>query len=263
MKKVILITGAGSGIGRDAAYALMRRGHKVIASTHTDEQAQALKKGIDRWGLGMEVIKLDITLESDREKIRDYDLDVLINNAGIGESGSLAEIPMDRLRQNFEVNVFSTIALTQIALQRMIEKNNGTVLVVSSIAGRIPSAFISPYSMTKFALSGGIAALREEVGRVAPRVHVSLIEPGAYATGFNERMLAKKYEWMGERSYFYKLIPALKKEDDSWFERLEVNSTASIVRKIVQASESSHPHLRYVAPFYQGLGVALMRIFGV
>lgn len=115
--------------------------------------------------------------------------------------------------------------------------------------------------MTKFALSGGIPAMREEIHRVAPNVHITLVEPGAYATGFNQRMLAKKYEWMKEDSYFFKIIEMLKKEDIKRFALLEEKSIESIVRKIVKAVESSKPRLRYVSPWYQGFGIFLLRLF--
>lgn len=262
MKKTILITGAGSGIGKDTALVLAKRGHTVIATTETDAQSASLKQQISNRYSNLEVWKLDITNKDDREKLGRYDLDVLINNAGIGETGSLSEIPVERIRHNFEVNVFSTIELTQIVLKKMVAKGTGTVLFISSLAGRLPSPFLNPYSMTKFALSGGVAALRQEMHRIAKNVHISIIEPGAYATGFNQKMLAKKYEWMDHNSYFYKIIPELKKEERNHFQLLEEESTHTIVMKIVKASEASKPHLRYVAPWYQGFGIFLFRLFG-
>ena len=115
--------------------------------------------------------------------------------------------------------------------------------------------------MTKFALSGGMAALREELHRVAPNVHVSLIEPGAYATGFNQKMFATKYEWMGKDSYFHAIIPKLKKEDER-FKLVEEKSVAGIVAKVVLAAEAKKPRLRYVAPAYQALYVRVLRMLG-
>lgn len=260
-KKNILITGAGSGIGKEAAFTLSRRGHHVIATARSDESVAQLQKEASDQNLDIKAFKLDITSASDRQKITEYDLDVLINNAGAGQTGSLAEIPMERVRMNFEVNVFSPIEITQVALKGMMKKGKGTVIFVSSLAGRTPMPFLNPYSMTKFALSGGVAALRDEIHRVAKNVHVSLIEPGAYATGFNAKMFETKYEWMDENSYFHKIIPQLKKLENG-IGLLETKSTAGIVKKIVKACESSRPCLRYVAPWYQGLGIYLMRLIG-
>lgn len=262
MKKTILITGASSGFGKDAALALAQRGHRLIATTHSEKQAQEMAALTSQKKLDIKVFKLDITLESDRVKILDYDLDVLINNAGTGESGSLAEIAIDKIRDNFETNVFSSIALSQLALKNMIKKDSGTIIFVSSLAGRVTMPFLGPYAMTKFALSSGAEAMRSEIYKLSKNVHVSLIEPGAYHTGFNQENIAKKYQWMDENSYFYKMIDQLKKEENRYFDMMEIKSTKSIVNKFIQASEASKPRLRYSAPWWQYLGVQLMRIFG-
>ncbi len=102
MKKTILITGAGSGIGKDTAFTLAKRGHNVIATTETEEQSAALQKEAALNKTNITVFKLDITNAADRLKIEEHNLDVLISNAGIAESGSLAEIDMQRVRHNFE-----------------------------------------------------------------------------------------------------------------------------------------------------------------
>lgn len=263
MKKTILITGAGSGIGLDTALALAARQHRVIATTIDEAQAQALKAMALTKGLPLEVFKLDITSTQDREKILSLELDVLINNAGVGESGSLAEVDIDRIRHVFEVNLFGTLALTQLALRGMIQRQRGTVLLVSSIAGRIPMPFLMPYSMSKFALSAAGAGLRAELQQLRCGVHVALIEPGAIHTGFNQAMTESKYAWMGKQSYFASHVARLKAEEKRTFQFLEAKTTQSIVSQIVRAAEANKPKLRYVAPWIQGFGVRLARIFGV
>ena len=263
MAKTILITGAGTGIGRDAAFALAARGHQVIATTLDDGQAGQLRDACAAQGVVMQVWVLDITDAAQRERIRPLALDVLINNAGIGESGSLAEIDMDRVRRNFEVNVFSTLALTQVALAGMIPRKSGTVLLVSSLAGRLPMPFLLPYSMTKFALSAAGAGLRAELDELHCNVHVALIEPGAIHTGFNQAMTERKYAWMGPDSYFHSQLERLKARERKTFAFLEARSTRGIVAQIVKAAEASRPRLRYVSPWAQGLAVRLARIFGV
>jgi len=263
MTKTILITGAGSGIGRDAAFALAQRGHRVLASTQTLAQADALRAEASTRGVALEVCKLDITDAADRAQVLDWPVDVLINNAGMGESGSLAEVDMARIRQVFEVNVFGTLALTQLALRGMIARRTGTVLFVSSIAGRLPMPFLMPYSMTKFALSAAAAGLREEMDQLGKGVQIAVIEPGAIHTGFNQQMTERKYAWMDEKSYFYGQADAMKAKEKRTFAFLEARSTRSIVAKMVQASEAARPRLRYVAPWAQGVMVRLARIFGV
>jgi short-subunit dehydrogenase len=262
MKKTILISGAGTGIGKDTSLALARRGHNVIATTETEEQCLLFQKEVKSANIDLTIFKLDITNENDRRKIENYDLDVLINNAGIGESGSLAEIDINLLRHNFEVNVFSSFALSQLALKKMFNREQGTILFISSLAGRVTMPFLAPYCMTKFAISSGAEALRSEIHKVHKNIHVSLIEPGAYHTGFNQKNIAKKYEWMTERSVFYPLIPQLKIAEERQFKITESKTTSDIVRKIVKAAEAKRPKLRYSAPWWQALGVQLLRMFG-
>jgi short-subunit dehydrogenase len=262
MKKAILITGAGTGIGRDAAFALAQRGHRVIATTLDAAQVETLRGAAQARGLALEVMKLDICLAADREQLLALELDVLINNAGIGDSGSLAEVDVARIRQVFEVNVFATLELTQLALRGMIARQSGTVLFVSSIAGRVPMPFLMPYSMSKFALSAAGAGLRAEMDQLGRNVQVSLIEPGAIHTGFNQAMTARKFEWMDASSYFGAQAAAIRAREARVFRLLEARSTDSIVRQIVRAAEARRPRLRYVAPWIQGALVRLARIFG-
>ena len=264
--KTILVTGAGSGIGRDASLALASRGHHVIATTQDEAQANALRAQVAPLlaaGQRIDVVKLDITSAADRQQVLALELDVLINNAGVGESGSLAEVDVDRIRQVFEVNVFATLELTQLVLRGMIQRRRGTVLLVSSIAGRIPMPFLMPYGMSKFALSAAGAGLRAELDQLRCNVHVALIEPGAIHTGFNQAMTARKYTWMGERSYFAPQVAAMQQQEARTFRLLEAKDTRSIVAQIVKAAEAQRPRLRYVAPWLQGLGVRLARVWGV
>lgn len=262
MKKLILITGAGTGIGRDAAYELAARGHHVVAATYTQEQADALREESTAKGCPLQTLKLDITNASDREQVLELKPDVLINNAAIGESGSLAEVDVARIRTTFEVNVFATLELTQLALRSMIARQSGTVIFISSIAGRIPMPFLMPYSMTKFALSAAAAGLREEMDQLGRNVQIAVVEPGAIHTGFNQSMTDRKYTWM-QNSYFSEQAGKMKKQEARVFGLLEAKSTKSVVAKIVRASEARRPRLRYVAPWIQGVGVRLARIFGV
>ncbi|MFZ4481711.1 MAG: SDR family NAD(P)-dependent oxidoreductase [Rhodoferax sp.] len=262
MTKTILITGAGTGIGRDSAFALAARGHRVIATTFDEAQAEALRVECQTRQQKLEVVKLDITSAADRDKVLPLALDVLINNAGVGDSGSLAEVDLERVRRVFEVNLFATLALTQLALRGMIARERGTVLFVSSIAGRVPVPFLMPYSMSKFALSAAGAGLRAEMDQLGKNVQVALIEPGAFHTGFNQSMTERKYEWMQQRSYFSEVSAKMKRKEAREFTLIEARSTGAIVAQIVRAAEADRPKLRYVAPWIQGAAVRLARIFG-
>jgi short-subunit dehydrogenase len=258
-RRRVLITGAGSGIGRDTALRLAKRGHTVYATTHSDEQAEALKS---IGASGIEAFKLDITSDTDRSRASGLSIDVLVNNAAVGQSGSLVDVPIERVRQTFETNLFATLTLTQMILAGMIERRRGTVIFVSSLVGRVPAPFLMPYSMTKFALSAAAAGLREELAELDCGVRCSVVEPGAYHTGFNQRMAASKYEWMGAQSFFRDRIPALKVRERRLLALLELRSTRSIVRRIVKVTEAEKPRLRYSAPWWQALGVRVIRMAG-
>lgn len=256
--KRALITGSGSGIGRDAVRELADRGHRVYATTHTQAQATSWKAERP----DVDAFKLDITDPADRAHVADLPIDVLVNNAAIGELGSLAEVPLERIRATFETNLFATLALTQVVLKGMIARGSGTVIFISSLAGRIPVPFLMPYAMTKHALSAAAGALRQEMAQLDRGVRVAVIEPGAFHTGFNQKMAATKYQWMRDGSYFEAQLPQIKAQEQRALAMLELRSTRAIVRKIVRAVEAEKPKARYVAPWWQGLGVRVMRMSG-
>jgi len=193
MSKTVLITGAGSGFGKGASLALAARGHHVIATTETEAQAAALRAEAPQ----LTVEKLDITTD-DVQKAAAWEIDVLINNAGFGQTGPLADVPLDVVRRVFEVNVFGTMAMTQAVLPQMVRRGAGRVVIVSSIAGVVSGPAFGPYSMSKFALESMGKAMRGELG--GQGIDVTLLNPGPYLTGFNDRMADSMWEWFNDDS---------------------------------------------------------------
>ena len=191
--KTVLITGAGTGFGRGAALALAARGHHVIATTETEEQAVALRAEAPQ----LQVEKVDITT-NDVNKVKDWNVDVLINNAGFGQTGPLADVPEAIVRKVFDVNVFGTLRMTQATLPQMVKRGTGRVIIVSSIAGVLAGPAFGPYSMSKFALEAMGKTLRGEL--FAQGIDVCLLNPGPYLTGFNDRMAASMWDWFGDDS---------------------------------------------------------------
>jgi NAD(P)-dependent dehydrogenase (short-subunit alcohol dehydrogenase family) len=191
--KTVLITGAGTGFGRGAALALAARGHHVIATTETDEQAAALRAEAPQ----LQVEKIDITTD-DVNKVKDWNVDVLINNAGFGQTGPLADVPEAIVRKVFDVNVFGTLRMTQATLPQMVKRGTGRVIIVSSIAGVLAGPAFGPYSMSKFALEAMGKTLRGEL--FAQGIDVCLLNPGPYLTGFNDRMADSMWDWFGDDS---------------------------------------------------------------
>jgi len=191
--KTVLITGAGTGFGRGAALALAARGHHVIATTETEEQAVAHRAEAPQ----LQVEKVDITTD-DVKKVAQWNVDVLINNAGFGQTGPLADVPEAIVRKVFDVNVFGTLRITQATLPQMVKRGTGRVIIVSSIAGVLAGPAFGPYSMSKFALEAMGKTLRGEL--FGQGIDVCLLNPGPYLTGFNDRMADSMWDWFGDDS---------------------------------------------------------------
>jgi len=194
MGERVMITGAGSGFGKGAALALAARGHEVLATTETEEQAAALRAEAP----ALRVEKVDITDPADVARVRDWEIDVLINNAGMGATGPMADVPMEVVRRVFEVNVFGTLAVSQAVIPGMIQRGRGRIVIVSSIAGVAVAPTFGPYSMTKHALEAMGRAMRAELAGFG--IDVTLLNPGPYQTGFNDRMADSMWDWFGDDS---------------------------------------------------------------
>ncbi|MBD7911608.1 MULTISPECIES: SDR family NAD(P)-dependent oxidoreductase [Clostridium] len=251
MKK-ILITGCGSGLGREAAVALANRGHYVYATTHTEEQANELNIISEKYNLPLESFKLDVLSKDDRMKATNIRVDVLINNAAIGSSGSVAEIDINNYKDTFETNVFCPIELTQLVLKQMLTRKEGRIIFLSSLAGLSPIPFLSPYCATKFALEAIAPSLNEELKELkGVNIPVILIEPGSFPTGFNQKIIGKQFNWMKMNSYFSNNIKSLKKKQYAYFKLTECSDIDSIIDKYIKAVEDKYPKKRYTAPHNQ------------
>ncbi len=187
--KTVLITGAGSGFGRGAAIALAARGHHVIAAVYDAQQQTELSGAHPE----LTVVVLDITDPDAVAMVDQWDIDVLLNNAGLGQTGPLSRIPLESVRRVFEVNVFGTLAITQRVARQMKARRSGRILIVSSVAGLLAGPGSGPYSMTKHALQAMGSALRAELAPLG--IDVALINPGPFATGFNDRMANDPGPW--------------------------------------------------------------------
>ena len=260
----VLITGTGSGLGKCAALELARRGHKVFATVQFENQVEKLKNEAKKNNLDLTVFKLDIRSKKDRESILNYDFDIIINNAGIGDSGSVSEINIDRFKDVFETNVFSAIEITQIALKKFIENKYGKVIFISSLFGKVSSPFLSPYCSSKFAIEALAYSLRKEMKTLdGVNIQVAIIEPGAYATGFNQKNISKKFDWMQKKSYFKYKLEDIKLKEEKFFKFTEKKRFTSIINKYIKVVEAKNLKKRYSAPMLQSILVKFAQIFGV
>jgi short-subunit dehydrogenase len=193
MTKRILVTGAGSGFGKGTAIELARRGHSVIAGVQISPQKTELMKAAENAGIQLQVVQLDITNEADRRAAFGNEVDVLVNNAGIMETGPVAEMPMENVRRNFETNVFGTLALTQGFVQQMVKRGSGKIVMVTSMGGLITVPFAAVYTATKHALEGLTEGLKAELAGTG--VEICTANPGVFGTGFNDRGAETMMQW--------------------------------------------------------------------
>ena len=124
--KTILMTGARSGIAADVIKKIKTKNYKIYVAVHTDTQCKRIKK-ISKNDKNIYCIKLDVTDKEDIKKLNKIDVDILISFAAIGNGGSISEIKMDKVRENFEVNVFSNFEIVQIVIKNMIKKDSGKI----------------------------------------------------------------------------------------------------------------------------------------
>lgn len=183
----VLITGAFSGIGYNTGLYFLKHNHKVILTVHNEKELKLLKEKVKDLK-NIECYKLDITNSEDRKKITDLDVDILINNASIGIGGNLLNISSDKIKEIFNVNVFSTLELSRLFLGHLIaNKKQGQVIFISSLAGNFPITNMGAYCMTKTCIIMMSKILKKEL-RKFKNIKIKVIEPGIYNTGFNEVM---------------------------------------------------------------------------
>ena len=151
MKKV-LITGAGTGLGHRTAMQLAEKGFEVIAAVEIYAQVQPLKREAAARGISLQVEKLDVTVEGDRKKALTWGVEILVNNAGVLEGGSVVDVPALNVRHEFEVNVIGPLLLTQGIAKQMVKRGKGRIVWVSSREGINVNPFTGIYSASKHAL---------------------------------------------------------------------------------------------------------------
>jgi uncharacterized protein len=188
--KVVIITGASSGIGRAVARLAASKGYRLALNARREDRLREVASRIQADGGEAIVVPGDIALAEVQQRLVEETanhfgrIDVLVNNAGFPlPSGFIASEPED-LRRQWDVNVTTLATLTRLALP-YLEKNRGVVVNIGSILGHFPVPGMGNYAPTKIAVAALTRALRLELG--ARGVRVCLVEPGPVATEFNER----------------------------------------------------------------------------
>lgn len=248
-RRVALVTGASSGIGKATAQALAKDGFIVYTAARRVEMMDDLKQ------LGCLPIKMDVTREEDLIAVvdqinRDHGgVDILVNNAGLSLYGSVEEAPFEKGRYQFDVNFFGQARLTQLVLPHMREQKWGKIVNVSSGEGKVHAPLAAWYVASKFALEGFSDCLRAETAQF--NIDVIIIEPGAIDTPITGGFIDPLLEYSGDGPY---ATIAHKMAD--WFRNMSTErGTASppslMGDTIRQAIKASRPKTRYAA----GVGV--------
>lgn len=255
MKK-ILITGARSGMIYPVIQRL-KRNYFIYVTVHTDSEVKYIKNLYKENNI--ECIKLDIT--KDLDKLNKLDIDILVCNAAIAESGSLFEIPLEKVKENYNVNVFSNLDLIQKVSKKMIKKGKGKIVIISSLTSKMVLPFLGSYSSSKASLSAIARSLYYESKLLKSKIDIVLIEPGLYKTGFNKLAFDKKYEFMDNDSFFKSQIELIRKIENAYLFLFERRKLKSIANKIYEAITIDNPKFRYSAPFSHNLFSKIINLF--
>ena len=248
--KTILFTGARGGIIASVIGKIKNKNYKIYITVHTDTQLEIVREKYKTYK-NIECLKLDVTSKEDRQNIKNLDIDIVVLNSAVGYGGSIAEIDMNLVRNNFEVNVFSNFEIVQLLIGNMIQKNKGKIIFMSSLARIYPIPFIGSYAATKASIVRLALALKKELKILKSNIDISIIEPGFYYTGFNQVMFQNKYEWMDIETYFHSCIDLIRKKETFIEKYIEKKNLKSIEKQIVKAIQSKKPDTFYRRPFLQ------------
>jgi NAD(P)-dependent dehydrogenase (short-subunit alcohol dehydrogenase family) len=246
-KKVILITGASSGMGKEAALALIHEGHTVYGAARRVEKMQDL---VDAGG---HAVQLDVT---DHDAVSGVvqrivqesgRIDVLVNNAGYAIYGAVEDTTIEDARRQFEVNLFGVAALTKAVLPHMRGQRSGKIINITSMGGKIYTPLGAWYHATKHALEGWSDCLRLETKQFG--IDVIVVEPGAIATEFGDVMVQPMLDRSGSGPYAT-MARATAKTTKASYEGGDSSPASVIADVISKAIAARKPKTRYVAGKY-------------
>jgi short-subunit dehydrogenase len=245
-KKVAIVTGASRGIGLKTAIKLVDRGYRVWAVARSNEALRALAGEYSQiQPYPMDLAKPD-QVEAFCRKITEGEIsvDVLVNNAGFSLRGVVENIPIEQIKLLFEVNVFALVQITQACLSRMRPRRTGTIINISSIAGKFTFPGNGPYAASKHAIEAFTDAMRHELSPLGIRI-VS-IRPAFIDTEFNAIANQLSAEFVSDAAEEYQQISTIAQDKigEMWAElkRLEPEAVADLILEIIQ---SDNPRAAY------------------
>ncbi len=246
-----LVTGASSGIGRETAVMLAEQGFRVMAAARRMDRLNELAERV----AGITPVAVDLSDPSDTEDFCSHvsglsePVSVLVNNAGYSLRGVVEDVPIEAAKRMFQVNLFSLMRVTQACLPGMRKRRSGTIVNVSSMAGKFAFPGSGAYAATKHALEAITDALRIEVRPFG--IRVVAVRPGFIATEFNEVANQVTGNLLGRTDPEYKPVYETSgKGIGSMFVDAVIPGPELIARIIVNAVLSDAPHLVYHAGLF-------------
>lgn len=199
MEKVIVVTGASRGIGREIAKTLSRENNKVIACyNNSEKEATILKEELEKENKKIDIIKGDISKREDCKKIVEYvinkykKIDVLINNAGISTYNLFTDITDEEWNRTINTNLNSVFYMSQETVKYMIKQKEGSIINISSIWGIVGASCEVAYSVSKAGIDGMTKALAKELG--PSNIRVNSIAPGLIDTDMNNDLTKEELD---------------------------------------------------------------------
>lgn len=199
--KVVIITGASSGIGKALAYEFAKNNYKVILAARNLESLQSIKEDIFKFNQNIDICKTDVSIESDCKNLIDFTInkfgkiDILVNNAGISMRAIFEELDLSVIKTVMDINFWGTVYCTKFALPYLLQ-NKGSIVGVSSIAGYKGLPGRTGYSASKFAMHGFLETLRIE--NLKKELHVMIACPGFTTSNIRKTALNKSGLQQGE-----------------------------------------------------------------
>ena len=250
MSKVVLITGGSSGIGKSIGEYLLEKGYKVYGTSRNPNQYKSSHFPL----IALDVTKIESISSCLSELVLKEDrLDVLVNNAGVGITGPIEEIPEEEIRKNFETNFFGPINLIKAVLPTMRKQNSGLIINITSIAGYMGLPYRGPYSASKGALGLLTESFRMELK--ALNINMTNVAPGDFATN----IAAGRYHApVKEDSPYSKYSSVLKNIDEHVDKSQSPIYVAKKVHKVIE-TKTPKPHYK-VGTFLQKFSVVLKHL---
>ena len=247
----VLITGGTSGIGLATALLFALEGYQVIATGRSENTLKRVDEAAEKAGVTLRYVLADVAEGESVAHLRNevlaltngYGVDVLINNAGYAEGGAIEEIPVERLKRQFDTNVIGLVTVTQAFLPFMRTRRYGKIVNISSVLGKVTIPLMGAYTASKHAVESISDALRMELGGTG--IDVITVAPGSIQTNFGSRLVGSVRDWMQPTSPYraaYEKFTSDRESDRG-------AQPVAIAQVILQAARAASPKPRYAAPF--------------